>query len=78
MAFLDYGFRLIRATQTGTKLCRPIQELLKDIPVPILENSIMERIDSKVKEAHTMIYQALLKENQAIDLVEKEIEEWEK
>ncbi len=74
----DYGFRLIRSTQTGTKLCRPIQELLKDIPVPILEKSIMKKIDSKVKEAHTMIYQALQKENEAIALVEKEIEEWEK
>tara|TARA_R110002124_G_scaffold251205_5_gene416443 strand:+ start:9904 stop:11307 length:1404 start_codon:yes stop_codon:yes gene_type:complete len=74
----DYGFRLIRSTQTGTKLCRPIQEFLKDIPVPILEKSIMDKIDSNVKKAHSMLYQALLKENQAIDLVEKEIEEWEK
>lgn len=74
----DYGFRLIRSTQTGTKLCRPIQEFLKDIPVPILDKSIMEQIDNKVKEAHTMLYQALQKENEAISLVEKEIEEWEK
>jgi len=76
--YSDYGFRLIRSTQTGTKLCRPIQEFLKDIPVPVLEKSIMDGIDSKVKESHTMLYQALLKENEAIALVEKEIEEWHK
>lgn len=74
----DYGFRFIRSTQTGTKLCRPIQEILKNIPVPILEKSIMDTIDSMVKDAHTKIYRALLKENEAIVLVEKEIEKWEK
>ncbi len=74
----EYGFRFIRSTQTGTKLCRPIQELLKEVPVPILDKDVMQEIDTKVKEAHTMIYQALLKENDAIALVEKEIEQWEK
>lgn len=74
----DYGFRMIRSTQTGTKLCRPIRELLKDLPVPILENAKMREIDLKVKKAHTMLYQALQKENQAVALVEKEIEQWDK
>lgn len=74
----DYGFRLIRKTQTGTKLCRPIQELLKDIPVPILTKDEMSKIDIEVKQAQTMMYEALCKENQAIDLVEKEIESWQK
>ena len=45
----DYGFRLIRNTQTGTKLCRPIPRLLLQIPVPILDNSQMEEIDKLVK-----------------------------
>ena len=74
----DYGFRLIRATHTGTKLCRPIPELLKAIPVPILDKTAMNEIDQTVKEAHTMLYQALLKEDEAIALVEKEIEQWQK
>lgn len=72
----DYAFRFIRKTQSGTKLCRPIQALLKSIPVPILETKIMEDIDRMVKLAHTMQYEALIKENQAINLVEKEIESW--
>ncbi len=74
----DYGFRLIRSTQSGTKLCRPIQELLKEIPVPILDEKTMQEIDKKVKKAHTMMFQSLQKDNEAIKLVEKEIEEWQK
>ncbi|MDF0714569.1 restriction endonuclease subunit S [Muricauda sp. 334s03] len=74
----DYGFRMIRSTQTGTKLCRPIPALLKDIPVPILDRAVMNEIDESVKKAHTMLYQALLKEEEAIALVEKEIEQWQK
>lgn len=73
----DYGFRFIRKTQTGTKLCRPIQELLKEIPVPLLSHEVMEQIDNEVKRAHTMLYDALLLEEKAIDLVEKEIESWQ-
>lgn len=73
----DYGFRFIRKTHTGTKLCRPIQELLKEIPVPILSEDKMKEIDSQVKKAHSMIYDALSTENQAINLIEKEIESWQ-
>ncbi|SHN23357.1 type I restriction enzyme, S subunit [Cyclobacterium lianum] len=73
----DYGFRLIRKTHTGTKLCRPIQELLKNIPVPILDKESMIEIDEQVKKAHTMLFDALNFENQAIDLIEKEIESWQ-
>jgi type I restriction enzyme S subunit len=74
----DYGFRLIRKTQSGTKLCRPIQTLLKDIPVPILLSEQMNEIDDMVKKAHSMLYDALIKETSAIELVEKEIESWQK
>ncbi|NML38181.1 restriction endonuclease subunit S [Chitinophaga sp. G-6-1-13] len=74
----DYGFRLIRKTQTGTKLCRPIQELLKNIPVPIIDEEEMLKIDRQVKKAHTMLYEALNAENKAIELVENEIESWQK
>lgn len=74
----DYGFRLIRKTQTGTKLCRPIQELLKNIPIPIIDKEEMLKIDDQVKKAHTMLFEALNVENKAIELVENEIESWQK
>jgi hypothetical protein len=73
----DYGFRLIRNTQTGTKLCRPIPRLLLQIPVPILDNSQMEEIDKLVKKAHTLYHLSNNNENQAISLVENEIALWQ-
>lgn len=36
----DYGFRLIRSTQYGTKQCYPNPKLLYTLPVPILEKKI--------------------------------------
>ena len=72
----DYGFRLIRKTQSGTKLCRPIPALLAKLPVPILAESLMKEIDTEVKKAHAWMYEALSKELEAILLVETEIESW--
>lgn len=73
----EYGFRLIRSTQSGTKLCRPISELLKRIPVPILSREKMLVIDDQIKKAHTDLFIALNKENQAINLIENEIDAWQ-
>jgi len=73
----DYGFRLIRSTHSGTKLCRPIPRLLLNIPVPILDKNIMLEIHNMVTKAHTLRYQANQKELQAIQLVENEIEQWQ-
>ena len=73
----DYGFRFLRSTQTGTKLCRPIQKLLLKIPVPVLEKEIMIDIHEKVVRAHTLRFQANSKENKAIHLIEKEIDSWQ-
>lgn len=73
----DYGFRLIRSTQSGTKQCRPIQKLLLEIPVPLLTKEAMLSIDEKVRAAHTLQYQATINENKAITMVEEEIEKWQ-
>ena len=72
----DYGFRLIRSTQTGTKLCRPIQKLLLQKPIPIIDEEAMKEIDSLVRTAHTKRYQANKLELDAIAIVEQEIEKW--
>lgn len=74
----EYGFRLIRSTHTGTKLCRPIQELLGKIPVPILSKNIMAKIDELVKQAFNLRWQSVLLEKQSIGEIEKEIESWQK
>ena len=72
----DYGFRFIRNTQAGTKLCRPIPALFLEIPVPILADEQMNEIDQLVKKAHTLRYKANCKERAAISMVEQEIEKW--
>ena len=74
----EYGFRLIRATQSGTKLCRPIQKLLLQMPVPLLPHEQMLEIHNIVVTSQTHKYQAAEKENEAIRIVEEEIEKWQK
>lgn len=74
----EYGFRLIRKTQSGTKLCRPIEKLLEKVPVPLIEKELMIEIDTKVKLAHSMFYEAYNFEMKAIEIIEKEIETWQK
>jgi restriction endonuclease S subunit len=72
----DYGFRFIRNTQAGTKLCRPIPALFLEIPVPILSAEQMKEIDQLVTKAHTLKYKANCNERAAISMVEEEIEKW--
>lgn len=72
----EYGFRLIRHTQAGTKLCRPIQKMLLKQPVPIIDNESMLEIDSLVKIAHTKRHKANIYESKAIKMIEEEIEKW--
>jgi len=71
------GFRFLRSIHTGTKLCRPIQKLLYELPVPIIAKDLMEEIHLNVVQAHTLRYKALLAEKEAVQIIEKEIESWQ-
>lgn len=72
----DYGFRLIRNTQAGTKICHPIQKMFQNIPVPVIDKRIMEEIDLMVRTAFTKRHQANNLEKEAIKMVEAEIDKW--
>lgn len=74
----DYGFRFIRNTQAGTKLCHPINKMFLNIPIPVLGNDDIKAIDSIVKTAHSKRHESNLKELEAIQLIEQEIEKWNK
>ena len=74
----DYGFRLVRSTQYGTKQCYPNPSLLLNIPIPIVDEHIVDRIDFLVRDAHTKRHLANQKEHQAISMIEDEIESWNK
>lgn len=70
----DYGFRLIRSSQYGTKQCYPNPAILYDYPVPLLDKESMLYIDGLVKEAHHKQHLANDMIRKAVSLVESEIE----
>lgn len=74
----DYGFRLIRSSQYGTKQCYPNPAFLYKYPVPIIDKKDMELIDSMVKEAHHKQHIANDNIRLSIQMVEKEVEKWNK
>lgn len=72
----DYGFRLIRSSQFGTKQCYPNPAILYKYPVPIIDIDKMTEIDAMVKEAHHLQHLSNNNERNAIAKVEQEIEKW--
>jgi type I restriction enzyme S subunit len=62
----------------GSVILHLNENYIGDIKVPILAKEIIEEIEAKVGQHLKNINEAILKENQAIDLVEKEIESWQK
>jgi restriction endonuclease S subunit len=74
---LKASFRILRAMVYGTNLLYPNWELLKKIKVPICKEPGRSEISKKVIKAFDLRAEANIKENQAIKLVEKEIEQWQ-
>lgn len=70
-------FRVLRTMVYGTNLLYPNWELMKDMKVPICSNSDYEDIVGITLKAFDFRGNANKKENQAISLVEKEIESWQ-
>lgn len=71
-------FRVFRSLVYGTNLLYFILPILEEFPIPRLDKEVEENINKNVDLAYTNLSNAILKENQAIDLVEKEIESWQK
>ena len=61
----EYGFRLLRSTISGTKLCRFIQPLVMNIPVPIVDMQAQQEIGDKIRHAYDKRAQALELKDQA-------------
>lgn len=61
----NYGFRLLRSTVSGTKLCRFIEPLALSIPVPILSVQQQTCIGDWVRQAYDNRAEAVLLEDQA-------------
>ncbi len=72
----EYGFRFIRSTHSGTKLCRPIKELLLEIPIPKAKKAIRNQIGQLINKAYENRVKASLLENKAIAKIDKEFAKW--
>lgn len=70
-------FRLLRNSVYGTNLLGFIIPFLNEYPIPRFDNGIEQIIDEKVKNAYNKLTMSIDMENQAIQLVEKEIEQWQ-
>ncbi len=70
-------FRLLRNSVYGTNLLGFIIPFLNDYPIPRFDKEIEQIIDQKVKLAYIKLTASIDKENQAIQLVEKEIDQWQ-
>lgn len=62
----------------GSVILHLNENYIGDVKVPILNNTIIKSIEAKVGQYLKNINAAILKENTAIELVEKEIESWQK
>ena len=62
----------------GSVILHLNESYIGDIKVPILAKTFTEEIEAKVSKHLANMNEAILKENQAIALVEKEIESWQK
>lgn len=71
------GFRILRAMVYGTNLLYPNWELIKNINIPVINDDAKLRIAELVIKAFDKKGLANKMENQAIYIIEKEIESWQ-
>lgn len=70
----DYGFRLLRSTISGTKLCRFIEPLALSIPVPIIDTQHQTLIGDQIRQAYDNRADADTLEDQAQALLVEALE----
>jgi len=70
----DYGFRLLRSTISGTKLCRFIEPLALSIPVPLVTSDVQKEIGDQVRRAYGNRADALVLEDKAQSLLAETLE----
>lgn len=73
-----YGMKSMEASSFGSVIITLNEDLIGNINLPILEKESQEKINDLIEIYITKMDEATKKEKQAIDLVEKEIESWQK
>jgi len=73
-----YGMKSMEASSFGSVIITLNEDLIANINMPILDVAAQKTINDLIDGYISGMDEATLKENQAIDLVEKEIESWQK
>jgi restriction endonuclease S subunit len=73
-----YGKRCLEASSFGSVIITLNEDLIGNIDLPILDKETMNLINNMIEDYISKMDLSTLKENQAIDLIEKEIESWQK
>lgn len=78
-AFLssEIGLKIIQSFTYGSVIPQIEPHHLELVPIPLFANEIMNEIHLSVMKYKCNLNEAIIKENQAISLVEKEIESWQ-
>ena len=78
-AFLssEIGVKVIQSFTYGSVIPQIEPHHLELVPIPLLGNELMDKIHSDVMKYKVKINEAITKENQAIALIEKEIDLWQ-
>lgn len=71
------GMKAMEASAFGSVIITLNEELIGNIDVPILEDTIQNEISEKIDVYLIKMDESTLKENQAIELIEKEIDGWQ-
>lgn len=78
-AFLktNMGLKAMEASAFGSVIITLNEELIGNIDLPILSNELQRVISEKIEEFISLSDKSVIKENQAIALIEKEIDLWQ-
>lgn len=72
-----YGMKCMEASSFGSVIITLNEDLIGNIELPVLEDNHQEIINNKVELYLQKMDGSTLKENQAINLIENEIESWQ-
>lgn len=72
-----YGMKCMEASSFGSVIITLNEDLIGNIDLPLLEDKHQEIINNKVELYLQKMDEATFKENQAINLIENEIEQWQ-
>jgi type I restriction enzyme S subunit len=73
-----YGTRCMEASSFGSVIITLNEDLIGNIDLPILPTKDQKHIENLIEEYLINMDLSTAKENEAIDLIEKEIESWQK